>query len=282
MKYTILYLTLLFLGGPIRGYGQMTSISQTDSLLKEAFALDQKYRILLDSLAQSGTVPDIELFYKIAKQDSVNQSVTFPIVDKIIKGELGSLTDNSYRACYYVIQHSDGTSQLKYAPFIKSLFNKKIISNEEYMWFTDRLQVRQNKAQVYGLQSCRFETGDLMLYPVYSGYRKAWAGIGETFDKNIWESFTGDYLPVFIKKNEFVIIIHIKDPANNTKGIKNIEIIMDGIPIGKTNDYGFYLVKIKKENIPKYLLFKSCDNEIKYPITAPNKEDFINISFVFQ
>ena len=82
--------------------------------------------------------------------------------------------------------------------------------------------------------------------------------------------------------SEFVIIIHIKDPANNTKGIKNIEIIMDGIPIGKTNDYGFYLVKIKKENIPKYLLFKSCDNEIKYPITAPNKEDFINISFVFQ
>lgn len=151
-KIKVIFIILSFAGScRLFIYGQNTSISQTDSLLKKVFALDQKYRILLDSLAQSGTAPDIELFYKIAKQDSLNQSVTFPIVDKIIKGELGGLTDNSYRACYYVIQHSDGTSQLKYAPLIKALFNKKLISNEEYMWVTDRLQVRQNKAQVYGL-----------------------------------------------------------------------------------------------------------------------------------
>lgn len=86
-----------------------------------------------------------------------------------------------------------------------------------------------------------------MLYPIYSGYRKAWAGIGETFDKNIWASFTGDYLPVFIDENEFVIIIHLKDPANNTKGLKNIDIRMNGITVGITNDYGFLIKKIKKK-----------------------------------
>jgi len=282
-KIKVIFIILSFAGScKLFIYGQNTSISQTDSLLKKVFALDQKYRILLDSLAQSGTVPDIELFYKIAKQDSVNQSITFPIVDKIIKGELGGLSDNSYRACYYVIQHSDGTSQLKYASFIKLLFNKKLISNEEYMWFTDRLHVRQHKAQVYGLQTRRFETGDLMLYPIYSGYRKAWAEIGEAFDKNIWASFTGDYHPVFIEEDEFVIIIHLKDPANNTKGLKNIDIRMNDITIGRTNDYGFFIKKIKKENIPDYLCFKSCDNEIKYPITVSEYEDFMHIVFVFQ
>ena len=43
-----------------------------------------------------------------------------------------------------------------------------------------------------------------------------------------------------------------------------------------------FIQKIKKENIPDYLCFKSCDNEIKYPITVSEDEDFIHIVFVFQ
>lgn len=163
---------------------------------------DQRVRRQLDSLARAGTdvTELLPLYEEMARTDAANQRKALPILEEYLAGTL-PLSDESLTTLYYVIQHADLPVQAKYAPFIRSLFERDIITNVEFAWFTDRLLVRQRKAQTYGLQSYVYAgTGDPFLYPVSRKVRKAWRRIGlPVSDLNeILTSFGEGYTPLLL------------------------------------------------------------------------------------
>ena len=177
-KTLVLLLAAAAVFSPLRS--QEVSGSHYDSVLRRIMEDDQRVRRQLDSLARAGTdvTELLPLYEEMARTDAANQRKALPILEKYLAGTL-PLSDESLTTLYYVIQHADLPVQAKYAPFIRSLFERDIITNVEFAWFTDRLLVRQRKAQTYGLQSYVYAgTGDPFLYPVSRKVRKAWRRIG--------------------------------------------------------------------------------------------------------
>nr|WP_325287758.1 hypothetical protein [uncultured Bacteroides sp.] len=100
------------------------------------------------------------------RTDSINQSIVLPIVDSIINGRLEGLSDNSWRACFMVLQHSDSPTQLKYLPFVTEYYRKGHILNYEYLIYVDRIHANQRKAQPFGSQSAEFPNGKRIFLPM--------------------------------------------------------------------------------------------------------------------
>lgn len=153
-------------------YSQIISKDSLNTILEHALQDDQKYRLTLGSVSfdVSQGSEYMEILQRMTLQDQENRKIVFPVIDLIRKYNIDSLSDEAYRGCYLVVQHAAGPDQVKYSAFISWLHCLNKISNTEFMWFTDRLHVRQQKAQIYGLQSTQFESGDIMLYPVTRGY----------------------------------------------------------------------------------------------------------------
>ena len=102
-----------------------------DSLLKVVLHNDQKVR---HNYNQSHDPKEKEAYLRQwDRTDSINQSIVLPIVDSIINGRLEGLSDNSWRACFMVLQHADSPTQLKYLPFVTEYYRKGHILNYEYL-----------------------------------------------------------------------------------------------------------------------------------------------------
>lgn len=135
-----------------------------DSLLKVVLHNDQKVR---HNYNQSHDPKEKEAYLRQwDRTDSINQSIVLPIVDSIINGRLEGLSDNSWRACFMVLQHVDSPTQLKYLPFVTEYYRKGHILNYEYLIYVDRIHANQRKAQPFGSQSAEFTNGKRIFLPM--------------------------------------------------------------------------------------------------------------------
>lgn len=135
-----------------------------DSLLKVVLHNDQKVR---HNYNQSHDPKEKEAYLRQwDRTDSINQSIVLPIVESIINGRLEGLSDNSWRACFMVLQHADSPTQLKYLPFVTEYYRKGHILNYEYLIYVDRIHANQRKAQPFGSQSAEFTNGKRIFLPM--------------------------------------------------------------------------------------------------------------------
>lgn len=135
-----------------------------DSLLKVVLHNDQKVR---HNYNQSHDPKEKEAYLRQwDRTDSINQSIVLPILDSIINGRLEGLSDNSWRACFMVLQHADSPTQLKYLPFVTEYYRKGHILNYEYLIYVDRIHANQRKAQPFGSQSAEFTNGKRIFLPM--------------------------------------------------------------------------------------------------------------------
>ena len=135
-----------------------------DSLLKVVLHNDQKVR---HNYNQSHDPKEKGAYLRQwDRTASINQSIVLPIVDSIINGRLEGLSDNSWRACFMVLQHADSPTQLKYLPFVTEYYRKGHILNYEYLIYVDRIHANQRKAQPFGSQSAEFTNGKRIFLPM--------------------------------------------------------------------------------------------------------------------
>lgn len=232
---------------------------------------DQRVRRQLDSLARAGTdVTELLLFMKRwpARMPPTNGKPSR--YSKSIWPGPFPLSDESLTTLYYVIQHADLPVQTKYAPFIRSLFERDIITNVEFAWFTDRLLVRQRKTQTYGLQSYVYAgTGDPFLYPVSRKVRKAWRRIGlPVSDLNeILTSFGEGYTPLLLSEEEFALFGHAVrfDADGIGRGVPDVSVRTEDGRTCTTNENGFYALIVNKHDLPGKLIFRYDGRVYEYP-----------------
>ena len=268
-KTLVLLLAAAAVFSPLRS--QEVSGSHYDSVLRRIMEDDQRVRRQLDSLARAGTdvTELLPLYEEMARTDAANQRKALPILEKYLAGTL-PLSDESLTTLYYVIQHADLPVQAKYAPFIRSLFERDIITNVEFAWFTDRLLVRQRKAQTYGLQSYVYAgTGDPFLYPVSRKVRKAWRRIGlPVSDLNeILTSFGEGYTPLLLSEEEFALFGHAVrcDADDIGRGVPDVSVRTEDGRTCTTNENGFYALIVNKHDLPGKLIFRYDGRVYEYP-----------------
>lgn len=249
-----------------------SSIEEIDSLLQNILYYDQKVR------EDYNHVHTEELLSKMEHRDSINQAIVLPIIDSIIQKKIKGLSDNSWRACFMVLQHAPFQVQLKYLDFVTEYFRKGYILNYEYMIFVDRIYATQRKAQPFGSQSVRFSNGKRVFLPMWPKMKRdsLLLSIGinpgsvqrkngiftftEEIDKKDLSMFSSFHsqpsIPSDTIKNdneelelyddERGIILIVK-PNSFFPVFSDVKICVDGCYKGKTDEYGFVMFKVRKQ-----------------------------------
>ena len=261
-------------------YSQNNITDSIERELNEIFHEDQKYRAILDTMSLHES-PEryFEIIKKMVLQDSLNQDRLSGVLPLIVNGDITDLSENSYRACYYVIQHAGIEWQWRYRDFVGWLHDFGKISKNEYMWFIDRLNVRQNKAQKYGLQIISFETGETMPYPIESGCDKRWQDIGLTLPEEFWTFHNVTYQPEFIEQDELFIYGHVFDGNRSGKiGMEHVVVSING-KVTETNRSGYYSYKLKKSERPEKIYIEFNGTTHTFPVSIDPTWDFANLTY---
>lgn len=250
--------------------------TEYDLILERLFENDQKVRKNLDKYLNENPSTEnqdqlIKLMKMVESTDKENQKEGLIILEKYLNKEL-FLNKSSLRYLYYIIQHADGKIQNKYKQFIEDLFKELIIDNKEYAWFVDRLRVRNNKAQKYGLQVKSWQdTNDSFPYPISENSENNFEKLSLESSKSFLNrTFLNEYSPLYINKDEFVIFGHVYKNSNNTlTGIKDVVVINSNREITRTNNNGFYVLKIKR-NKSDFITFKKGSFETNREFESGN------------
>ena len=265
------------------------STDSINSMLKEVLYWDQKVRADYDKNQDKSK--EKELLNQWTLRDSLNQSLTFPVIDSIIAGNVKDLSYDSWRTCFFVLQHAPNREQVKYIDFVYEYFKKGYIQNYEYMIFCDRINVQQNRAQPFGSQVAKLPYGYYVVFPFESkkkrenNFTKIGVNINDVKVENgtlhmttsiKCESFPSSMLvqntdsdvnkssatllkptipqygPLELESDEFGIMMLVKQDKAGFDGVTSgIEIVANKKKQGYTNKDGVLLFKVKKNRIPK-------------------------------
>ena len=102
-------------------------------------------------------------------QESVDAR-NISIIDSLLQdGVPNSLSKESYKTIWIVIDHSTLEKQLLYLPIVEQMATDGLIDKDEYATLFDRVAMGQKRPQRYGSQSVQFgrpEAMQLYIYPV--------------------------------------------------------------------------------------------------------------------
>lgn len=160
-------------------YEVISSISKNKNVLKNPdltvqllhlFAKDQAYQNEL-SLAEEKTGYNSSIVNVIwdlkEKYNKENQIDLDKIILKTGFPKISNVGKDAAKAAFMVIQHADITRQKKYIAVIKDLCEKKEAEWSSYALLYDRIQVYDNKKQLYGSQlKYNDSTQNYELYPI--------------------------------------------------------------------------------------------------------------------
>jgi hypothetical protein len=249
------------------------SVDKIDSLLQKVLYYDQKVR------EDYNHTPTKELSQKMERQDSINQAIVFPIIDSIIQNKINGLSDTSWRACFMVLQHAPFRIQLKYLDFVTEYFKKGYILNYEYMIFVDRIFASQRKTQPFGSQSARFLNGKCVFLPMWPKVKRdsllltiginpasvqrkngVFTFVTKVDEKKLsmFSSFQSQppSVPDTIKENEEELVLD-DDERGILLMVKSnpsfpvfcgVKVYIGGCCKGKTDEFGFSMFKVRKED----------------------------------
>ncbi len=125
--------------------------------LTNIYQLDQKYRIVLDSLVRKAGLqwdhPEIQKIIPIAaKQDSVNLARVLSILDSCGWIGVRQIGAEANQALFVVIQHADSTTLVKYFPLLAKSFELGETPGKYYALMLDRILIDRGQKQLFGTQ----------------------------------------------------------------------------------------------------------------------------------
>lgn len=151
----ILFLLFNFCYFSVNSYSQQEELKLLKAKLLIIFNDDQADRLLIPSIQNKFGFNSSEiknLFEVIRKKDSVN----FIQVDEIVKryGWLGvnDVGDTASATIFFVIQHSNFESRVKYLPIMRDAVKKGKAKAKHLALLEDRVALEQGKKQIYGSQ----------------------------------------------------------------------------------------------------------------------------------
>ncbi|HXB11780.1 MAG TPA: DUF6624 domain-containing protein [Bacteroidia bacterium] len=169
-----IYLPLAFVALSYLASGQKQTVKPhfNKALAKELdsiFIVDQSGRDKLQQLAINGikdTASVIALAMKMNVTDMSNQERVNAILDKY--GWLGPdvVGDSGTNALFFVIQHSGLTNQEKYLPMVREAVKNGKAKASELALLEDRVNIGENKKQIYGSQIVSNSTGGMEVAPI--------------------------------------------------------------------------------------------------------------------
>jgi len=138
-------------------------VNQLDSILYN----DQKYRIEFDSMKTkygNGSMELSNFIREMIEHDSVNLVKVKLILDKY--GWLGAeeLGRDGNSTLFLVIQHADLQTQEKYLPMMKDAVKNGRASPSDLALLVDRIEMKNNRPQIYGTQVIVDTNGQPSLY----------------------------------------------------------------------------------------------------------------------
>jgi len=131
---------------------------------------DQTLRLLLPAVKKkfgNGSIEEKYIWSLIHLQDSICLRRIVIILDEY--GWLGktSVGNKANQAIWLVIQHANLETQEKYLPILKESVEKGESEGWHQAFLEDRIQMRNNKKQIYGSQATWDETtGKMKIYPI--------------------------------------------------------------------------------------------------------------------
>ncbi|WP_111598240.1 DUF6624 domain-containing protein [Chitinophaga skermanii] len=248
MKQTILIaLLVLHFSNPSQAQ-QQPNFKQITTTLEQAYERDQSIR------ERFAKTPMNTPEYKIVRDslryiDSTNQAIVFPILEQYNWLKSNVTSKNASAAFYYVIQHAELPAQIKYARYMDEAYKAKEISHLDYARFVDRLLFRQGKFQRYGLQQASDPLGNVYCYPMKNieevNKQRASLGFGKVEDDVTAGSIVmAPGVEQLTHPNVF--IGHVSNDSNFKEPAENVEILLNGTVIGKTNAKGFVYIALER------------------------------------
>lgn len=157
--------------------------------LDSMMVLDQKYRMMMDSVSKAFGWESEEMKALWAKQNPVDSSNTVRIEEIIQQyGYPGQklVGRSSAGVAFFVIQHADLEIQEKYLPVLEKAADEGEVRWSLVAMLVDRVRMRQGKEQLYGSQVTRDSTGQSMFHPIedeaHVNERRAKVGLGPLED----------------------------------------------------------------------------------------------------
>lgn len=140
------------------------------SELDSIFTMDQKYRLMMDSVANrfGQESKQMKELWKITDEiDSKNLDRVTHILDKY--GWLGpdEIGGKASSTLWVVVQHADQKTQEKYLPMMREAVSRGKARGSSLALLEDRVALRQGKKQIYGTQvGTDSETGNHYIMPI--------------------------------------------------------------------------------------------------------------------
>ncbi len=281
LRYTLLF---FFSFLTLAANAQQLSSRERKKLITElekAYDMDQQVRTAFNKCItdHGGSDPCMELRRQLERQDSINQEVVFPVLDKYGWIPVRLISKKANSAFFYVLQHAQAAAQIKYASFVDTAFKRKEISPVEYAYFVDRLRSKQGKAQLYGTQTVSDNLGNTYPYPIENWTR------ADSLRKLIGAEPLDEYLPNsglryhHLPKLDFskycLLIGHIW--TQNNQPADSVKVSIGTEQIGATDANGFFMIAIEKDKAvnAKVTLEKPGFKTSYYPIKG--NMDFYDI-----
>lgn len=263
-SFSIFFLFVLSLFSSVVKSQINAELKEINSVLEQALDNDQNIRESYGLILEKYGVNSLE-FQKVCiemiEQDSINQSIVFPILDKY--GWLGKekISDKACNSFFYIIQHADLKSQIKYCQKVEQAYHLKYIRPYEYSIFIDRLNIKQNKFQLYGSQTEFDQSGNVFLYPV-SDIKHLDKRLEKLELEPRYKELEKDFQLLNVKEKDKVVMVWVKDKTM-TKPIPNLDLYVNEKFVGKTDEKGFFQGKLKKMKFPFVLYVVYNDKKIK-------------------
>lgn len=280
-NYYILFLILFNMVSLSIFAQNKNTLKNVNTILEKAYDDDQNSRDSIIALQKRNDINTAEyrnLLIEMNKQDSINQLIVFPILDKYDWLGQPKVSEKACSSYFYIIQHAQIDKQLKYYQQVMKAYRAKYISSSEYAMFVDRVNVKQNKFQKYATQTEIDQLGNMTLYPVIDinrlDYRRSKIGI-----EPIYSELKNSFSILNVCKDDKVLIFHI---MNQTKGISDVDVFINDKLVGKSNDKGLFQCKIAKitQSIMIALKKNNVKKEKKYVVKA--NDDFSDLYFVWK
>jgi hypothetical protein len=282
-KYSILFLILFnVIDASLLAQNKYT-LKNINTILEKAYDDDQNSRDSIVVLQKRNDVNSAEyrnLLIEMNKQDSINQLIVFPILDKY--GWLGQpkVSEKACRSYFYIIQHAQIDKQIKYYQQVMHAYSAKYISSSEYAMFVDRVNIKQNKFQEYATQTEIDQSGNVTLYPVIDinrlDDRRSKIGL-----EPIYGELRNLYSILNVCKDDKALIFHIMN-QNQTKGISDVEVFINDKLVGKSNDTGMFQCKIAKTTQSIIIALKKNNIKKEKKYVVKENDDFSDLYFVWK
>lgn len=140
--------------------------------LEEVNELDQKYRLIIDSLVRKRKLewkdPEIQQWIPIAaRQDSVNLITVLALIDQYGWLGVNRVGMKANETQFLIIKHADSTVMVRYFPLLVKSYEVGESPGKFYAMMLDRILVEREQKQVYGTQiQMRNEKGEFILFPI--------------------------------------------------------------------------------------------------------------------